>query len=105
MCHNLAILRDPNALALVGKLKCNGLDTEQARNLIRHAHLQDGAVRHDEHIRALSLQPTVKRGCSHAVALYAQLEKRRIGVSLFYLQGVLRVVIRNLAHDLLDLRG
>jgi len=105
MCHNLAILRDPNAFALVSKFKCDGLDAEQACNLIRHAHLQDGAIGHDEHIWALGLQPIVKGYCCDAVALHAQLEKRRTGVSLFHLQGVLRVIIRNLAHDLLELLG
>jgi len=100
VAHDLVILRQPDAFALVGKLKCDRSDAEHAGNLVSHAHFKDRAVRQDQHIRLRCRQPVIERHGCLGVALEAQLVELAAGVGFFDLQGVLRVVIRDLPRDL-----
>jgi len=105
VAHDFVVLRQPDAFALVCEFKSYSADAEKAGYLICHAHFKDCAIGQDQDVRLGCCQPVIQRHGCQGVALQAQLVELALCVSFLDLQGVLRVVVRNLPYDFLQLSG
>jgi hypothetical protein len=91
MPHDLRILCQPDALALVAEFKGHVFKFQVPGNPVNHTHLLDGAIRDDDHIRFMRHQPGAGIERCFTVAFIAQLINRFLFGDVFNLQGVLGI--------------